>query len=152
MLNIPNFLYSCFPVNIEVPITPIVKAKVSRHKSNLLNKIPRIKDIPAHKIKVKNVKEEVIGIFLLIKTTRLFPEPKRAIVDDTAAIPIKKANSPNFEGSKTLATKNQKAIPIAVPPISPIPIENKPVIRREFFIVIQKSKILHIKQFLIIYN
>ena len=81
----------------------------------------------------KNKEDEIIGTFLLIKTTRLFPEPNRAIVEQMAAIPIKKAISPNFVGSKIPAIRNQNAIPIAYPPISPMLIEINPLTIREFF-------------------
>ena len=98
---------------MEVPITPIVKDITSKQTSILEKITPRIIAIIIEIIKEKNEKDEAIGTFLLIKTTRLFPEPKRAIVDETAAIPIKKANSPNFMGSTILAIINQNAIPIA---------------------------------------
>ena len=132
MLYIPNFLYSWLPVNIAVPRTPIVNEIVTKDRSNRKKIIPRTVEIPKDIIKMKNENEETIGVFLLIRTTKLFPEPRSAIVEDTAAIPINKDNSPNFSGSNTPATKNQNAIPMIVPPMSPIPKENNPFLAPEF--------------------
>ena len=54
MLYAPNFLYSCLPVNIEVPITPTVKAIITTPRSTLEKIIPSIRAITEHNINEKN--------------------------------------------------------------------------------------------------
>lgn len=76
-------------------------------------------------IKQNKVNVEMMGIFFAINTERLLPEPSKEMMDTIDATPIKNASLPKFSGSKLLATKNQKIIPIKFPPISPIPIKNK---------------------------